>query len=189
MRRIVHPIEEESYAILRGLVDLSEYPPLSRAVVERVIHATADLGYATDLVTDEDALDAGRQAIAAGRPIVTDVRMVAAGIASDNVRCALPEVAQAGATRTAQGIRDALGEVGPGAVWVIGCAPTALTELIALDADPALVIGLPVGFVGSVEAKAALRSSGLPGLSNRGPKGGSAAAVAAVNALVYGGDV
>jgi precorrin-8X/cobalt-precorrin-8 methylmutase len=70
-------------------------------------------------------------------------------------------------------------------VWVIGCAPTALEELIRLDARPALVIGLPVGFVGAVESKEALRASGLPAVSNRSEKGGSAVAAAAVNALLY----
>jgi precorrin-8X/cobalt-precorrin-8 methylmutase len=70
-------------------------------------------------------------------------------------------------------------------VYAIGCAPTALQALLGLDADPALVIGLPVGFVGAVEAKQALRASGLPAASNRGPKGGAAVAAAALNALRY----
>ena len=85
-------------------------------------------------------------------------------------------------------IQDAvhrLVEVGPGAVWVVGCAPTALFELISLGVDPALVIGLPVGFVGAVESKAALRDSGLPAVSNTSEKGGSAVASAALNALLY----
>ena len=82
-------------------------------------------------------------------------------------------------------MRIALDRVGPGAVWVVGCAPTALFELIAVDAAPALVVGLPVGFVGAAESKAALRASGLPGLSNIGEKGGSAVAAAALNALLY----
>jgi precorrin-8X/cobalt-precorrin-8 methylmutase len=69
---------------------------------------------------------------------------------------------------------------------VIGCAPTALEELLTLDAAaPALVIGLPVGFVGAAESKAALRASGLPAVSNVSEKGGSAVAAAALNALLY----
>ncbi|MEV4390240.1 precorrin-8X methylmutase, partial [Micromonospora sp. NPDC049580] len=79
----------------------------------------------------------------------------------------------------------ALDRVGPGAVWVVGCAPTALVELLTLNAAPALVVGLPVGFVGAAESKAALRASGLPGVSNVGEKGGSAVAAAALNALLY----
>jgi precorrin-8X/cobalt-precorrin-8 methylmutase len=68
---------------------------------------------------------------------------------------------------------------------VVGCAPTALEALLAADARPALVIGLPVGFVGAVEAKRALAASGLPAVTNRGVKGGSAVAAAALNALLY----
>jgi precorrin-8X/cobalt-precorrin-8 methylmutase len=75
-------------------------------------------------------------------------------------------------------------------VWAIGNAPTALFELLRLCAAgavrPALVIGLPVGFVGATESKAALREAGLPQLSNRGAKGGAGVAAAAVNALLYG---
>ena len=82
-------------------------------------------------------------------------------------------------------IRLAYEDVGPGALWVIGCAPTALEELLKLDALPALVIGLPVGFVGAAESKAALRESGLPSVSNVSEKGGSAVAAAALNALLY----
>lgn len=90
-----------------------------------------------------------------------------------------------GLTRSAHGIRLAHEQVGPGALWVIGNAPTALEELLTLDARPALVIGLPVGFVGAVESKAALRESGLPAVSNVSEKGGSAVASAALNALLY----
>jgi precorrin-8X/cobalt-precorrin-8 methylmutase len=77
-----------------------------------------------------------------------------------------------------------------GAVWAVGNAPTALVELLRLVeagvVRPALVIGLPVGFVGAAEAKASLRAAGLPALSNVSAKGGSAAAAAAINALLYG---
>jgi len=78
-------------------------------------------------------------------------------------------------------------EAGPGAVYVIGCAPTALFELIehAESYRPLLVLGLPVGFVGAVESKQALRESGLPAVSNFSGKGGSAVAAAALNALLY----
>jgi precorrin-8X/cobalt-precorrin-8 methylmutase len=91
-----------------------------------------------------------------------------------------------GITRAAAGIRVAGGEVGPGAVWVIGTAPTAVADLLARGPAPALVIGLPVGFVGAVEAKQALRDSGLPAVTNRSEKGGAAVAAAALNALLYG---
>lgn len=185
--RTVHPIEAESYRILRSRLDTSDLPPLTRAVVERVIHASADLAYASDLVADERALRAAHRALHHGAaPVVTDVAMVGAGITGRETICRLPEARSApGRTRSAHAVRLALDEVGPGAVWVIGCAPTALFELLALDARPALVIGLPVGFVGAAESKEALRASGLPALSNVSEKGGSAVAAAALNALLY----
>ncbi|HEX5849979.1 MAG TPA: precorrin-8X methylmutase, partial [Rubrobacter sp.] len=86
MRR-VHPIETESYRILRGMVDLSHLGPLSRAVAERIIHASADLEYADGLVLDEAALERGVEALRGERPIVTDVGMVAAGITGRETRC------------------------------------------------------------------------------------------------------
>jgi precorrin-8X/cobalt-precorrin-8 methylmutase len=186
--RAVHPIEARSYAILRSRVDLTGLPPLTRAVIERVVHASADLDYVEDLVFDEVALRAGAAALAAGAPVVADVEMVAAGISSRAVVCRVRDAAAVpGLTRSAAAVRRALADVGPGAVWVIGCAPTALAELLRCDARPALVIGLPVGFVGAVDAKAALRASGLPAVSNRSEKGGSAVAAAALNALLYTG--
>ena len=70
-------------------------------------------------------------------------------------------------------------------MWVIGTAPTALTDFLTRGPAPALVIGLPVGFVGAVETKQALRDSGLPALTNRSEKGGAAVAAAALTALLY----
>ncbi|WP_371409006.1 precorrin-8X methylmutase [Micromonospora zamorensis] len=193
MSRVVHPIEVESYRILRERVDLSHLPPLCRAVTERVVHASADLAYVDELVCDEAALESGLAALRAGVPVVTDVAMVAAGITRAGLElvCPVAEPAaaelgrSAGITRSAAAVRIALTRVGPGAVWVVGCAPTALVELLTVDAAPALVVGLPVGFVGAAESKAALRASGLPGVSNVGEKGGSAVAAAALNALLY----
>jgi precorrin-8X/cobalt-precorrin-8 methylmutase len=193
MTRTVHPIEQESYTILRSLVDTSALAPYTRAVVERVIHASADLDYLTDLVCDEAALARAAAALSGGAPVVADVEMVAAGITRRPALCRVRDAraaelaAREGVTRSAAAVRLAHAEAGPGAVWVVGCAPTALYELLALDARPALVIGLPVGFVGAAESKAALRESGLPAVSNRSAKGGSAVAAAAVNALLYAG--
>ncbi|MEV0209645.1 precorrin-8X methylmutase [Streptomyces sp. NPDC050788] len=186
MNRVVHPIEEESYRRLRARLDTSHFPALTRAVVERVIHSAADLAYADDLVMDEGELAAAHAALHGGAPVVVDVEMVGAGITRRETVCRLRDaVAGPGLTRSAHAIRLAFEEVGPGALWVIGNAPTALEELLTLDADPALVIGLPVGFVGAVESKAALRASGLPAVSNVSEKGGSAVAAATLNALLY----
>lgn len=186
-----HPIELRSYEILRTLIDLTHLPPLSRALTERVIHASADTGYAADLVLDERSLEAGLAALEAGAPIVADSAMVASGITSREALCLLgdprtaPLAQEAGITRSAAAIRLAAAEVGAGAVWVIGNAPTALYELLDLAPAPALVVGLPVGFVGAAESKHALVASGLPCATNRSPKGGSAVAAAALNALLY----
>lgn len=193
MSRTVHPIETESYAILRSRTDTATLPPLTKAVVERVIHASADVDYRDDLVCDEHELAVAQEALRRGAPIVCDVAMVVAGITRREARTWIADsrvpglAAELGITRSAAAIRLALDDVGQGAVWVIGCAPTALSELIALSgsAAPALVVGLPVGFVGAAETKAALRASGLPAISNRTEKGGSAVAAAALNALLY----
>ena len=190
MRR-VHPIETESYRILRGMVDLSHLGPLSRGVAERVIHASADLEYAQSLILDEAALEHGIEALRRAAPIVTDVGMVAAGITGRDTRCFVSDPrtrglsGNLGITRSAAGFRLAADEVGREAIWVVGNAPTALLVLLDLNVAPALVIGLPVGFVGAAESKDALAASGLPAITNRGPKGGSAVAAAALNALVY----
>jgi precorrin-8X/cobalt-precorrin-8 methylmutase len=189
--RRVHPIEAESYCILRGLVDLSRFGPLGRAVAERVIHASADLEYAESLILDEAALEEGLGALRRDAPVVTDAGMIAVGITARKAACYVSDPRarelsdEIGITRSAAGFRVAAREVGTGAVWVVGNAPTALFELLNLEADPALVVGLPVGFVGAAESKENLLLSGLPAIANRGPKGGSAVAAAALNALIY----
>jgi precorrin-8X/cobalt-precorrin-8 methylmutase len=186
VNRVIHPIEQESFRRLRARLDTSGFPPLTRAVVERVVHSSADLEYAADLVMDEARLERAHAALHTGAPVVADVEMVAAGITRRETVCRLREARSGpGLTRSAHAVRLAYEEVGPGAVWVIGCAPTALEELLTLDVSPALVIGLPVGFVGAAESKAALRESGLPAVSNVSEKGGSAVAAAALNALLY----
>ncbi len=185
-RAAVHPIEQASFGILRSRIDLSHLAPLTRAVVERVVHASADLSYVDDLVTEEAALLRGQTALRAGAPVVADVQMVAAGITRRTAVCRLSEARSAeGLTRSAAAVRLAFEQVGRGAVWVVGCAPTALFEVLTLEVDPALVVGLPVGFVGAAESKLALRESGLPAVSNVSEKGGSAVAAAALNALLY----
>lgn len=199
MNRVIHPIEQESFAILRGALaarypDAPARPPLARAVLERVVHASADLEYAADLVLpDEAVLERAVAALHEGVPVVADVAMVAAGITRRQALCRItdPRAAElskaTGITRSAAALRLAAEEAGPGAIYVVGCAPTALFELIehAESYRPLLVLGLPVGFVGAVESKQALRESGLPAVSNVSGKGGSAVAAAALNALLY----
>jgi precorrin-8X/cobalt-precorrin-8 methylmutase len=191
---VVHPIEVRSYRILRSRADTGGLPYWSRAVAERVVHASADLGYLADLVLDEPSLDAAAAALAAGAPLVADAAMVAAGVTARPSLVLVGDprardlAAELGTTRSAAAMHLAAGEVGPGAVWVVGNAPTALEAIVDLAprARPALVVGLPVGFVGAVESKARLRDAGIPAVSNVSEKGGSAVAAAAVNALLYG---
>jgi precorrin-8X/cobalt-precorrin-8 methylmutase len=180
----------ESQEILRSRIDLSRLGPLSRAVTEHIIVASADFDYATDLVCDEDALAAGVAEVAAGTVVVADAAMVAAGITGHPVTCKSDEplterlARSAGISRAAAAVRLAFGQAGPGAIWVVGGEPTALDEVISRDVQPSLVIGLPVGFAGAAEAKDALRASGLPSLSNLSEKGGAVVAAAAFNALL-----
>ncbi|HEV2634909.1 MAG TPA: precorrin-8X methylmutase [Actinocrinis sp.] len=204
--RTIHAIEQESYAILRRQLTeqyphTDSLPPLARAVLERVVHASADLDYATDLVVpDETVLAEAVAALGRGVPVVADVAMVAAGITKRAAVCRITDpraaalAADAGITRSAAALRLAAEAAGPGAIYVIGCAPTALFELVerAGEYRPLLVIGLPVGFVGAQESKRALRDAAgsVPVLrgravSNVSGKGGSAVAAAALNALLY----
>jgi len=187
---VMNPDTEESYRILRSRIDFSRLPKFSRDVTERVIHASADFDYFTDLVCDEAAMADAVAALAAGAPVIADMTMVAAGITASPVLCKIGEpltqrlARTASITRAAAAVRLAFGEVGPGAVWVVGGGPAALAEILSRRVEPAFVIGLPVGFVGAAEAKDALRASGLPSMSNVSEKGGPAVAVAAFNALL-----
>jgi precorrin-8X/cobalt-precorrin-8 methylmutase len=184
------PALAESYRILRSRLDLSGLPPLSRAVTEHVIHATADFDYATDLACDEPALAAGLAALRRAAPAVADGPVIAAGLTGYPVVCKAGDslaarlARTAGITVSAAAVRLAFSAAGPGAVWLVGTAPAALFEIMAREVEPALVIGVPVGFVGAAEAKDALRRSGLPSLTNRSEKGGPAVAVAAFEALL-----
>ncbi len=195
-------IYRRSFAIIEAEADLGRFPGVMRTVAMRVIHACGMTDIADDLVFSDGAAEAGRAALVAGRPIVTDARMVAAGLirqrlpadtvilhgTDDPATAALAE--RLGTTRSAAGV-ESLRDRLAGAVVAIGNAPTALFHLIALAADggprPALVLGFPVGFVGAAESKEALIASGLPHICLRGRRGGSAMAAAAVNALA-GGD-
>lgn len=178
--RTTHPIEAESYRILRSRIDTSGLSALSRAVVERLVHTTADPSWAGDLLVDEQALAAGKRALDDGAQVITDIRMVAAGVTS-RTSCVCSEVDG--------GVAAVAARYPTGAVWAFGQDTAAVVELAELCASgvvvPALVIALPAGFVGAVEAKRSIRAAGVPSLTNRGERGGAALATAAVNALLY----
>lgn len=184
----VHPIERESYRILADRVDLSGRPPLTAAIVARVIHASADLDYAATMVVDEAGAGTAVAALRNGAAVIADVEMLRHGIRGARALCYLPEHAEGATTRSAAGIRQAARLHPDGAIVVVGCAPTALDEVVRLHREglfsPVLVIGMPVGFVGAAESKEGLRASGLAAVSNIGEKGGSAVAAAALNVLI-----
>lgn len=184
------PLEQESYRILRSRIDLTRLPKFSRDVTERVIYASGDFDYATDLVCDEEILERAAESLAAGAPVVADAAMVADGISGCPVLCKSADsltsrlARTAAISRPAAAVRLAFGEAGPGAIWVVGCAASALQEILSRGVQAAFVIGMPAGFAGAAAAKDALRASGLPSLSNVSEKGGAVVAAAAFNTLL-----
>ncbi len=192
-------IYRRSFAIIRAEADLARFAGVEERVAVRVIHACGLVEAARDLAFSPGAAEAGAAALLAGAPVLCDARMVADGVtrarlpARNEVVCTLTDprvpdlAARLGTTRTAAALefwRDRLG----GAVVAIGNAPTALFRLLELLDEgvppPAVVVGMPVGFVGAAESKEALLADGrLPALVVRGRRGGSAMAAAAVNAL------
>lgn len=192
-------IYRRSFAIIRAEADLGRFDAVEERVAVRIIHACGMPEITRDITMSETFARDARQALRNGAPILCDAKMVANGItrsrlpAGNDVICtlddpAVPELARKlGNTRSAAAMdlwRDRL----DGAVVAIGNAPTSLFRLLEmLDAGapkPAAVIGLPVGFVGAMESKEALAADArVQFLIVRGRKGGSAMAVAAVNAL------
>lgn len=192
-----HPIEAESYAIIEKGLEKVDFSPHELAVVKRVIHATADFDFKDTLRFSPHAASAGVRAVTEGRNVVTDVRMVEAGIRRNGLggrvfcfssaRDVAVEARKAGLTRTALSMRKGARFMDRG-IAVVGNAPTALRELLRLMAGgrarPALVVGVPVGFVGAEESKQELIGSGCEFITCTGKKGGTPVAVSIVNALI-----
>ena len=199
-------IERTSISIItRELDELGlTPPPETAAVVKRVIHTTADFDYAKNMRFTPGAVQAAVRALQRGAVIVTDTNMALAGISRPGLAklgceavcyMADPAVAeaakQAGTTRAVAAMHRAAREH-PGAILAVGNAPTALltiAEEIEAGLRPALVIGVPVGFVNVVESKETLfavcEQHGVPAIAAMGRKGGSNVAAAICNALVY----
>lgn len=168
--------------------------PAERAIVRRVIHATADFSFARSMRIHPKAVEVGLAALKQGRPVFCDVRMLAAGVthAGGEVLCAIgdPDVIEAakanGCTRAAAAM-EKLAPRFAGAIMAVGNAPTAIWRLLEIakagGPRPALVVGLPVGLVGARESKLALAASDLVYITNDTARGGSPAAAAVVNAL------
>jgi precorrin-8X/cobalt-precorrin-8 methylmutase len=197
-------IARDSFALIRQELQAAGYsfePPLAD-IVERVIHSTADFEFAELLRLSPGAIEAGLQALRQGCALICDVNMVRVGVSAPrlaglggSLHCfvAEPEVRAraeaAGTTRSAAGIRLAADKgLLAGSLVVIGNAPTALFETLNLVAEghrPALIVGVPVGFVSTAESKAALMTlEEVPWLVTMGRKGGSPVAVAIINALL-----
>jgi precorrin-8X/cobalt-precorrin-8 methylmutase len=191
-------IYRRSFAAIRAEADLGRFPADVARVVVRMIHSCGMTDLPADVGYSDGVVRAARAALLGGAPVLCDAQMVASGItrrrlpAVNEVVCtlsdpAVPSLAQRlGTTRTAAAL-DLWGARLAGAVVAIGNAPTALFRLLELveagAGRPAAVLGIPVGFVGAAESKAALAGSGLEYLVVHGRRGGSAMTVAAVNAV------
>jgi precorrin-8X/cobalt-precorrin-8 methylmutase len=192
-------IYRNSFAIIRAEADLSRFKEIEEKVVVRIIHACGMTDIVSDILMSPTFTASARAALQRGAPILCDAKMVAHGITrsrlpmSNNVICTLDDpavvrlAARAGNTRSATALEFWRPHL-EGAIVAIGNAPTSLFRLLDMLDDgaplPAAIIGVPVGFVGAAESKEALRSQArVPFLVVRGRRGGSAMAVAAVNAL------
>ena len=203
MPEIMKPmdIERRSFEIITELLDGRTLEPENEMVVKRVIHTTADFEYADNLCFSPGAVERGVAALRSGCDIVTDTQMARAGInktvlsrLGGQVRCFMsdPDVAEEarerGITRAAVSMERAA-ELDRPCIFAIGNAPTALFTLDSLTREgkirPALVIGVPVGFVNVVESKERIMTAGAPYIVARGRKGGSNVAAAICNAMLY----
>lgn len=195
-------IERRSMEIITETLGARPLDPQNAAVIKRVIHTTADFDYVDSLVFSENAVQKARDAIRAGASVVTDTQMAKAGINKASlarfggeVFCFMPDedvaiaARQNGTTRATASMDKARALCRP-LIFAVGNAPTALIRLYELISEgeltPALVIGVPVGFVNVVESKELLLSLPTPHIVARGRKGGSNVAAAIINALLYG---
>lgn len=192
-----------SMNIIRPLIGdtLEKVPEMHAPIIERVVHTTADPEFAKLVVIDERAVEAGVAAIKSGAKIITDVKMVRAGINEGRIRRfggqiftyvdderAIKLAKQESTTRSAAAMRLAIKDGVDNSIIAIGNAPTAAFELAKAvkqgAAKPALIIATPVGYVGAAESKQEITTLPIPFVVIQGPKGGSALAVAIFNALL-----
>ncbi|MEJ2155902.1 MAG: precorrin-8X methylmutase [Desulfobacteraceae bacterium] len=195
-----HEIEQESFAIIDAEAGPHGFSSEQWPIVRRMIHTSADFEYLTSVRIHPQAVAAGIQAIRRGGTIYTDTNMARIGIRTRDLerfgaqaQCLMAsdriarKAAEAGITRAKAAV-DAVADTLDSAIYVVGNAPTALQRLIELirggTAAPALVIGLPVGFVNAAESKAELLDLDIAYITNVGRKGGSNVAASVVNALI-----
>lgn len=198
-----HPIEKESYEIIEGLIDLSPYSVEEREIYKRVIHTTGEPAFIDDMCIFDKAIESGISAILRGALLVTDVTMVQAGLKRSLIEtfglksvCYIHDeeihkrATKENSTRAVASIRHlAEQKIQSPVILIIGDAPTALHEAVNLvlidQLCVDLVIGIPVGFVGTESSKRALMAqSRVPYITNKGTRGGSTVAAAIFNALM-----
>lgn len=202
---ILHPdeIERESMRIIQEAIGTYSGPPENLPVIKRVIHASADFDFLQTLTFSHNAVHLAREVLRNGTSIIADTLMLSSGISkpitsrygiriicSSSDEAIKAEAKSRNITRAMVNIEHAV-ELYPNAIYAIGNAPTALIRLCELihegQAKPALVIGVPVGFVNVIEAKEMLSQiENVPRIIAMGNKGGSTVACAIVNALLYG---
>ncbi|MBI5417575.1 precorrin-8X methylmutase [Candidatus Poribacteria bacterium] len=202
MNKISNPqeIEATSFKIIDKLIKDMTFSEKEKNIVRRVIHATVNIDYAKELLFHPEAIESGLKAIRAGKNIIVDVNMVKVGINEKILKnfggkiiCLINdmEVIESASnlkiSKAAMSMRKA-SKFMDESIITIGNAPTALFEVIDLIRaniiKPALVVGIPVGFVGAAESKQELLEAGIPYITNSGNKGGSSVAVAITNALL-----
>lgn len=196
MVSIIHPILNQSFAVIDREIGAHDFTPSEYAVVRRVIHSTADFDFKHLLRFSPGAIEGAIAALSYQVPIITDVSMVKQGIATlvgktfqNPIISAVEQASEAlpGKTRTETGLLRCWEDY-PDAIYVIGNAPTALlalcNRLSTSNCQPALVIGAPVGFISVIESKLALSALTVPQIRVEGRKGGSPVAAAILNALL-----
>ena len=192
-------IEALSFKIIDEEAGRHDFPSDKWSVVRRMIHTTADFEYIRSVRFHPDAISCGITALRNGKKIVTDTNMARVGLRKHDLahfgvetKCFMTDPVvikiadETGTTRAKSAVDAAMADMKEG-IYVIGNAPTALLRLVELvqagKAQPALIVGLPVGFVNAAESKAALMELDHPYISNVGRKGGSSLAASVVNAL------
>lgn len=194
-------IEKKSFEIITQELGDTPLIPGTEMIVKRCIHTSADFDYAQNLCFSEGAVEKAREAIRNGVSIVTDTQMAKAGINKKTlakyggqVHCFMSDedvaqTAKANGTTRATACIDKAAAMGEDFIFAIGNAPTALVRLYELIQEgkihPALIIGVPVGFVNVVQSKELIMKTDVPYIVARGRKGGSNIAACICNALMY----
>ena len=194
-------IEKRSFEIITKELGDKKLLPGTELIVKRCIHTSADFDYADNLAFSEDVVEKAMQAIKEGACIVTDTQMAKSGINKralarygGEVYCFMSdadvaEIAKKNGTTRATASMDKAAAMDKKLIFAIGNAPTALVRLYEMiedgKLDPALIIGVPVGFVNVVQSKELIMEADVPYIVARGRKGGSNIAACIVNALLY----